>query len=270
MGRQGAGFQGCGHGRDTNQVTVYRKKGEGNMKESTKQLAEGFACNYTVFEQGTDARFVEQAYRKAFEAGKEAGFYPAIVVANEYVADWLKEMDHENYGRDSIIASCKEDGKSILDKRLAGYMEDFGIRLLDDWIGRETDGDPISNFTGYCPVCGGMLEEDVLLLEVLVHNPWEMIGYFPMGGWNDCPGPEEMIAICKYWYEKYKAVPAVFTHDVMEFYAPEGLNGVDPIEAAKEHYAFCTDRVYQGTRTGKLSELAAGLEGSQVWYFWWD
>ena len=36
MGRQGAGFQGCGHGRDTNQVTVYRKKGEGNMKKSTK------------------------------------------------------------------------------------------------------------------------------------------------------------------------------------------------------------------------------------------
>ena len=56
----------------------------------------------------------------------------------------------------------------------------------------------------------------------------------------------------------------------MEFYAPNGLNGNDPIEAAKEHYAFCSDRIDQGTRTYKVSELAAGLKESTVWYFWWD
>ena len=56
----------------------------------------------------------------------------------------------------------------------------------------------------------------------------------------------------------------------MEFYAPQGLNGTDPMEAAKEHYSFCSDRVDQGTSSGKLSELAAGLKGSTVWYFWWD
>ena len=110
----------------------------------------------------------------------------------------------------------------------------------------------------------------MLLLELPVRHPWEIIGCLPMGGWNECPGPEEMISICKYWYEKYQAIPAVFTHDVMEFYAPAGLNGADSLEAAKEHYAFCVDRVDQGTRTYKLSELAAGLEGSDVWYFWWD
>ena len=91
-----------------------------------------------------------------------------------------------------------------------------------------------------------------------------------MGGWNDCPGAEDMIAVCKYWYERYRAVPAVFTHDVMEFYAPYGLNGANSLEAAKEHYAFCTDRVDQGTRTYTISELAAGLAHSTVWYFWWD
>ena len=115
-----------------------------------------------------------------------------------------------------------------------------------------------------------MLEADTLLLEIPVKHPFEIIGYLPMGGWNECPAPEEMIAVCKYWYEKYKAVPAVFTHDVMEFYAPYQLNHVDSIEAAKEHYAFCPDRIDQGTRTYKVSELAAGLEQSDVWYFWWD
>ena len=79
-----------------------------------------------------------------------------------------------------------------------------------------------------------------------------------------------MISICKYWYEAYGAIPAVFTHDVMEFYAPKKLNGVDSLEVAKEHYAFCVDRVDQGTRTSTLSELAVGLQDSEVWYFWWD
>ncbi len=78
-----------------------------------------------------------------------------------------------------------------------------------------------------------------------------------------------MIAICKYWYEKYQAVPAVFARDIIEFYAPAKLNGQDSIEAAKEHYAFCPDRIDQG-ETYTLSELAAGLEESDVWYFWWD
>ena len=96
------------------------------------------------------------------------------------------------------------------------------------------------------------MAEDTLLLELPVKNPWEIIAYLPMGGWNDCPAPEEMISICKYWYEKYQAVPAAFTSDVLEFYAPAGLNK----EAAKEHYAFCTDRIDQGTRTCKVSELA--------------
>ncbi|WP_289301915.1 DUF4253 domain-containing protein [Sporofaciens musculi] len=114
------------------------------------------------------------------------------------------------------------------------------------------------------------MAEDTLLLELPVKNPWEIIAYLPMGGWNDCPAPEEMISICKYWYEKYQAVPAAFTSDVLEFYAPAGLNKEDSLEAAKEHYAFCTDRIDQGTRTCKVSELAAGLEESNVWYFWWD
>ena len=32
-----------------------------------------------------------------------------------------------------------------------------------------------------------------------------------------------MIAICKYWYKAYGAVPAVFTSDIIEFYAPDKI-----------------------------------------------
>ncbi len=240
------------------------------MEETTKKIAEGFQCKYTVFEKGTDPALVEQAYRKALEAGKENGFWPAILLLDEYAVEWLEEVVNGEYDRDAIIAGCGENGKSILQERFEEYMEDYEEDELDELIGEETEGEVLDHFIGYCSFDDGRLEADALLLELPVKNPWEIIGYLPMGGWNDCPAPEDMISVCRYWYEKYGAVPAVFTHDVMEFYAPLGLNGTDSLEAAKEHYAFCTDRVDQGTSTYTISELAAGLEDSTVWYFWWD
>lgn len=240
------------------------------MEETTKRIAERFQCKYTVFEKGTDPELVEQAYRNALEAGKTGGFYPAVLLLDEYAVEWLEEIAGPDLDKDEIIASCQDNGREILEQRYEEYMEDFDEQEREDFIGEETEGEELHHFIGYISFSDGMLEADALLLELPVKNPWEIIGYLPMGGWNECPAPDEMISICKYWYEKYKAIPAVFTHDVMEFYAPLGINGTDSLEAAREHYAFCVDRVDQGTRSYKLSELAVGLEGSDVWYFWWD
>ena len=240
------------------------------MKESTRQIAERFECKYTVFEKGSDPELLEQAYRTAFDAGKKGGFFPAILLLEDHVIEWLDYAAKEICSRDELIAGCGDDGKDILEERFKGYMDDYEIDDVDDFIGNETDGEIVNHFCSYISFRANKLEEDVLLLEIPVKNPWEIIAYLPMGGWNDCPAPEEMISVCKYWYEKYQAVPAAFTSDVMEFYAPAKLNGVDSLEAAREHYAFCTDRVEQGTQTYKISELAAGLEESDVWSFWWD
>ncbi len=244
------------------------------MKESTKQIGESLRCNYTVFEKDSDPDLLEKAYREALERGRAEGFYPAVLLVDQYVAEWLLEVVKEDYNREELISGCSDNGKHILEERFKGYMEDltedFGEEEMEQFIGNETEGEKLDHFIGYISFSNRMLEDDALLLEIPVENPWEVVAYLPMGGWNECPDPEEMMDICKYWYEKYKAIPAVFTHDVMEFYAPLGLNGADSLEAAKEQYAFCPDRVDQGTRTYKISELAAGLEDSHVWYFWWD
>ena len=240
------------------------------MDETTKKMAESFGCSYTVFEKGNRPELVAQAYRAALARGKKDGFYPAIICLDEYAVDWLEEVAGDEYDRDKTICGCQDNGKQILKERLEEYTEEFEDGEWEDFIGEETEGEVLHEFSGYISFDDGMLEADTLLLEIPVKNPWEIIGYLPMGGWNECPAPEEMIAVCKYWYEKYKAVPAVFTHDVTEFYAPFKLNNMDSIEAAKEHYAFCPDRIDQGTLTYKVSELAAGLAESDVWYFWWD
>lgn len=239
------------------------------MNEKTKHLIERLGCNYTLFEKGTSPAAVERAYKAALEVGKENGFWPAIV-SGKYLPEWLGECVGADYDKDAIIAGCGDNGRDILQKDYAGLIDIFAESELEDFIGEETEGDVIHHFCSYCLYKDNALDADTLLLELPVKNPWEIIAWIPIGGWNECPAPEDMIAVCKYWYEKYRAVPAAFTGDVMEFYAPMKLNGMDSMEAAKEHYAFCTDRIEQGTRTYKLSELAAGLKESTVWYFWWD
>ncbi len=242
------------------------------METSTEQIAESFKCNYQIFEKGTDPELVEQAYKAAFGRGKTEGFCPVIFLLEERGVEWLADIAAEDYDREEIISGCKENGREILEEYFQEFRENMEEYMEDikEFIGEETEGEAVNSFSSYISFHDGMLEADTLLLEIPVQNPWEIIGYLPMGGWNECPGPEDMISICKYWYEKYQAIPAAFTSDVMEFYAPLGLNGTDAMEAAKEHYAFCNDRVDQGTRSGKLSELAAGLKDSTVWYFWWD
>ena len=57
---------------------------------------------------------------------------------------------------------------------------------------------------------------ETILFHVPTTKPWELVAYVPFGGWNDCPRVEEMMAICKYWFEKYGAIPVTIAHDVME------------------------------------------------------
>lgn len=241
------------------------------MEETTKKIADRFGCSYRVFEKGSNPKLAEEAWHAAFEEAKTTGgFYPALLCLEEYAVEWLMETGADTDDRQKIIDSCQDNGKKLLEEWYESHTEYVEEGEEEGFIGTETEGDILHEFTGYCSFRDRTLEADTILFKIPVRHPWEIIAYLPMGGWNECPGPEEMMSVCKYWYEKYEAVPAVFTHDVMEFYAPKGLNGVDPIEAAKEHYAFCNDRVDQGTRTYTISELAAGLAESDVWYFWWD
>lgn len=240
------------------------------MKEETKRMAERFSCEYQVFEKGGDPEDLEDAYFEALKEGKDKGFYPAILVVDEYVTEWFDGILEEDYDREKLISGCGNNGKELLEEYFRDNTEEDTGEEKREFIGNETEGDEIEHFCSYISFSANELEEDTLLLKIPVKHSWELIAWVPLGGWNDCPPPEDMIAVCKYWFEKYGAIPAVFTHDVMEFYAPNKLNGADSLEAAKEHYAFCPDRVFQSTSTNTLSEVAVCLEKSEVWYFWWD
>ena len=106
-------------------------------------------------------------------------------------------------------------------------------------------------------------------MKVPTTKPYEVLAYFGMGGYNECPFPAEQVAVAKYWYEKYGAVPAVVTYDEIEFYVE---NPVQTLEEAKnlavEHYIFCYDIVAQCY--GTFEKLVDALYKNIQWYFWWD
>ena len=115
----------------------------------------------------------------------------------------------------------------------------------------------------------GNFKDNVILVKVPTTKPYEVLGYFGMGGYNECPFPAEQVAVAKYWYEKYGAVPAAITYDEIEFYVerpPQTLEEAKKL--AVEHYAFCYDLVLQCC--GTFEALVDGLYKNIQWYFWWD
>ena len=113
------------------------------------------------------------------------------------------------------------------------------------------------------------LKDDVILVKVPTEKPYEVLAYFGMGGYNECPFPAEQVAVAKYWYEKYGAVPAVITDDTIVFYVERPVQTLEETKKlAMEHYAFCDDVVYQCYCT--FEGLVDALYKNIQWYFWWD
>ena len=81
--------------------------------------------------------------------------------------------------------------------------------------------------------------------------------------------PEEIIAISKYWYEKYDARLVAITDSEMEFYLEKfPKKQKEAEELAIEQFLVSEDLVFQ--IYDELEELSKELYKAKNWYFWWD
>lgn len=229
------------------------------------QFLEHFNCPYTLFAKGTEAEVIEESYLKALAECKGKGWYPALVIADED----LMQMVTDYSDREQIIAECGNNGKEILNRR--HDIEDIDMEedeeIFHKKMGKQKDFSPINHFASF--MLHGAMEE-VVLFQIPVKNPWELIAWIPTGGWNECLNPKEMMAVAKYWYEQYGAVPAVFTNNILEFYLGKAVSSDAVTVLASEHVALCPARMSYGTKTHTISEIAACLLEEHIWTFWWD
>lgn len=248
---------------------------ENKMSEMARSIINQWGYPYKMFVAGTEYDEIMNSYEESMKRGKTEGFTPVLVPVDDTLEDFFSILKEDGYSLEDVLKKDIDasEGKRFLEQRFDEYCsdmeEDFEM-TLEEFIG-EYDDEPkcIDRYSSFWDYQTNAVVETILF-EVPTRNPWELVAYVPFGGWNECPEVEEMLAVCKYWYQKYGAVPVTISHDVLEMSVPSPIAESDALELAKEHYAFTPDRVDQGTGTGTLSEVAECLKVSKIWYFWWD
>ena len=248
---------------------------------TAKEIIDKVKCPCEVFLKGDSVERVMAAYKEASARGRKEGFVPILVQSDDTLAEWLGILEDESYSKEAILRQERRGGAELLQQWYSQYMEDYeedfgdvevpkNETLMKELMGEMEGGEELHQMISFLQFSGQGIEETILF-EIPVKNPWEVIAWMPMGGWNDCPQASEMMEVCRYWYEQYGAVPAAFSHDTLEFMLEKPVEDEETAWAlAKEHYGFCPDRVDQGTASGTFGEVADCIRKSTVWYFWWD
>lgn len=248
-------------------------RGEYTIEEQAEQLKKYLGCPCTYFPSAKDDGPVMEAYYQARARGKQEGFVPMLVAVDELLLECFElngEDKSAEQARQELLSAPLESGEEFLQQWLREIKEYLGEDEPGYWeqlMGEVAGGEGIDRFLSLWDF-DGKKTVPLVLAEIPVKNPWEVFAYLPFGGWNECPANEEHMAVAKYWFEKYGAVPALMTHDVLEYSLPAPVSREKAIEVAWEQFTYCSDIVEQGV--GTVGRLADGLAKSSYWYFWWD
>ncbi len=239
--------------------------------------ADGFAtrlqCPVQRLEKPIDANDLEgiwKIYIHALAQGKQDGVTPLLLLLDDFLMESIQESISETADELPMALPALPDGKAWLDCQYALRIEELqkchitAAELERDSTDAEIDGQ--QRFLAIRTLLAA--ETPIYLAGIPTKNPWEVLRWVPFGGWNECPMSAEMMAVLRYWNEKYGAVPACIGADTLELYVQNPVSAEQALELAKEQYAFCADIVDQGV--GSVGALAKQLQTSTVWYFWWD
>lgn len=265
---------------------LWQGMGKEAVDEEPSELAQALMtyldCSCRYFPPMLDDDPIMAAYGYASRLGVRKGFVPMLVAVDETLWECLL-MNSDEDARDAVfdsrtVAAYREkmlsltlaDGMAVTADLLADRQSEAKEDALDwedDIIGEVSGGESLDRFGGYWDY-SSKSTLPLILAEIPVEQPWQVFAYLPFGGWNECPDTPELMAVAKRWYEQYGAIPAVITHDVLEFRLPQPVGREAAPALALEQYAWCSDIVEQGV--GTIGALADTLTKSTVWYFWWD
>lgn len=255
--------------------------------EVAQSLMEFLDCECTYFPSMADDDPIMAAYSYAKRDCEHEGFIPMLIRADDETLleclvmnadpahdDDIHEFDSHTVGeyRKKCLNETVLDGNSVLQSMMGdrrSEAEDDDMDWEKEVLGEMTGGDDNHRFSSYWNSETDMTYP-LILAKIPVKKPWEIFAYLPFGQWNECPDTPQLMAVSKYWYEKFAAVPAVMSHDELEFVLPNPVDESVAMATALEHYGFCPDVIDQGPEDATVGRLADELRLSKVWYFWWD
>lgn len=248
------------------------KEEESLVEESRKEDVEKFKkvidCPYRYYDTVSSDKLLKD-YNESLERGKIEGFIPIIIDVNDTL---LMDIEFNHKYIEKIRTMRKElidnassyEGKRWLDETLKEYQEDS--EHYQKILGIPSD-------KGYEIQKLALEEKYVLLAEVPVSEPWQLLAWFPFSYYNDCPDNKTLANVGKYWFEQYGAVPAFIGHNMLWMTVPRPVSDAQSLNLAKEQYAFCPNRFevsYIQTILQTIHALADSLRKSTVWKFRWE
>lgn len=245
------------------------QESESGIENETVEL---FGCEAQKIKRETGEMDVAEIYMDALSEGSQKGYTPVLVEANETLMDHIKNVYEENGGREKyrkkILANEHNNGKKLFKKEYKYWEEEYGeIPEITQEMQEYFTGDPVivDERNPFPPAY--QLEGDLYLVKVPTSFPYNIFAWIPFGGWNSCPDTDDMIAMCKSWYKEYGAAPAFISHDMLYMYVEKPVMDLETAkELAKEHCAFCSDTVVEGSMDISILFIL----GKRYWSFWWD
>ena len=255
--------------------------------EVAQAIMEYLDCECTYFPSMKDDDPIMAAYGYAKRDSAQEGFVPVLIKADDETlleclvmnSDPKNDADIYEFDlktvteyRKKMLSTPVKDGKAVLEE-LTGQRKEEAEDDDMDWdeevLGEMEGGYENNRFSCYWD-SGTDMTHPLILAKIPVKNPWEIFVYLPFGNWNECPNTPELMAVAKYWFEQYGAVPTAMSHDELEFLLPAPISKKNAMEVALEQYGFCPDIVDQEPEDATVGALADVLWQSIVWYFWWD
>lgn len=249
-----------------------KKDGEGEIppSETAASIQKKLALPYKLLPDKVPPDALMRFFRRTKKEAKGQGFTPVLVPVSEELDRYLDSLGTEGTlpAADTALAVSPTDGKAILERRWqAAFAAEAETPEVPQTILGEIEGS--SEQIHFLSCLAEEKPVETLMLRLPTEEGWKAPAYIPVGGGGAMPETAELLAVCKYWYDKYRAVPAALGYNTMEFVLPKVIDREEAMAVAKEHFAFCPDRVRRDTASGTIGEVADGLWQSTLWHFRW-
>jgi len=243
---------------------------EVSSQDYSAEIMACLGCEYEIIKNAKSVSDVIKKYKELLLIGKKEGFTPLIIIPSRMTYE-IVNRDAAQDGADDSPEAITEKAKSInatafLQKRTAEDLEEYKDA---DIMGEFSKMDATNSFESLIDFTTNKPHSTIIIARIPTNKPWELAAWVPMGGFNECPYPEEQVAVFQYWHEKYGAMPALVTGDIWELYVERPVRTKEAaMSLALEQFGFCSDIVAQGTEA--VNHLAGTLVDATVWFFWWD
>lgn len=239
--------------------------------ENAKFIMDFLGCECMCFPAGKPAQLIQSSYEEAFARMEMDRTTPLLIAVDDMLVEDIKSNTKHGetveQRRSRILSEASGEAPEWFMEKLTEMKEEYGEYWNE--ITADTD-DAGAGLSRLCSFLDPMSQKtgEVILAKIPTANPWKVFAWLPFGGWNECPLPEEQVMISRYWYQKFGAVPAALSHDILEFVAQPLRDKSAAVGLALEQYAYCPDIIDQGMQM--VGILANTLTKSSVWSFWWD